>query len=363
MKITLTIFRWLVGLLFIFSGLIKANDPLGLSYKMLEFFEAWNWHFLDNYTLAFAFLMNVFEVLAGVAIIIGWRIKLFSWLLLLLIIFFTFLTSYVLFSGKITACGCFGDCVPLTPLQTFEKDIALLLMILLLFFNTGKIKSFFASFKSFIILAVTVVLVTGIQFYVLRHLPFLDCLPYKKGNDLLEQMKIPAGALPDSFAIQYKYTKNGKTVEFGADHFPADFDSTYQYVDRYDRLVRKGTAEAKIVDLSFQTLSGNDTTQAILHENNRYLLLFVKDFSNADDWKEQFQIVLKAALKKNIPVYLVTSQAGVASSLFSNVMILKCDATVIKTAARVTPTYFLMQGALILQKYSYADADKLQRRF
>ena len=89
MKTVLTIIRWVVGLLFIFSGLIKANDPLGLSYKMLEFFEAWGFHFLDNYTLSFSVVMNVCEVLAGVAIIIGWRIKLFSWFLLLLILFFT----------------------------------------------------------------------------------------------------------------------------------------------------------------------------------------------------------------------------------------------------------------------------------
>ena len=90
MKKYLTVIRWVVGLLFIFSGLIKANDPLGLGYKMEEFFEAWGMQWLNDYTLAFSVLMNVFEVLAGVAVIIGWRMKLFSWLLLLLILFFCF---------------------------------------------------------------------------------------------------------------------------------------------------------------------------------------------------------------------------------------------------------------------------------
>src|SRR6266567_9281460 len=126
---TLLLVRWIVGLLFIFSGLIKANDPLGLSYKMQEFFEVWGLQNLNNYTLAFALVMNVFEVLAGVAVIIGWRMRLFSWLLLLLIIFFTFLTGYALFSEKIKTCGCFGDCIPLTPLQSFIKDLVLLLLI------------------------------------------------------------------------------------------------------------------------------------------------------------------------------------------------------------------------------------------
>src|SRR6201746_846788 len=136
---TLLAIRWIVGLLFIFSGLVKANDPLGLSYKMQEFFEAWNWYFLNDYTLVFSLVMNVFEVLAGIAVIIGWRMKLFSWLLLLLIIFFSFLTGYALFSGKIKTCGCFGDCLPLTPAQSFTKDLILFVLILILFINRKKI--------------------------------------------------------------------------------------------------------------------------------------------------------------------------------------------------------------------------------
>src|ERR1044072_8392111 len=140
-KNTLLVIRWIVGLLFIFSVLVKANDPLGLSYKMQEFFEAWNWYFLNDYTLALSLVMNVFEVLAGVAVIIGWRMKLFSWLLFLLIIFFSFLTGYALFSGKIKTCGCFGDCLPLTPAQSFTKDLILLGLILILFLNRSKIFS------------------------------------------------------------------------------------------------------------------------------------------------------------------------------------------------------------------------------
>src|SRR4030095_14602693 len=140
-KNILLVVRWIVGLLFIFSGLIKANDPLGLSYKMQEFFEAWRWYSLNGLTFSFSLVMNVFEVLAGVAVIIGWRLKLFSWLLLLLIIFFSFLTGYALFSGQVKTCGCFGDCLPLTPAQSFIKDLILFVLILILFINRNKIFS------------------------------------------------------------------------------------------------------------------------------------------------------------------------------------------------------------------------------
>src|SRR5260370_15991826 len=121
MKVTTNITRVIVGVLFIFSGLVKADDPLGLSYKMQEFFEVWNFHMLDNFTLAFSIIMIVFEIVAGVAMLLGWRMKLFSLLLLLLIIFFTFLTGYAYLSGKVRECGCFGDCIPLTAGKAFTQ--------------------------------------------------------------------------------------------------------------------------------------------------------------------------------------------------------------------------------------------------
>src|ERR1700755_581894 len=139
MKVFLNISRIIVGVLFIFSGLVKANDPLGLSYKMQEFFEVWGWDFFNNFTLAFSVMMIAFEIIAGVAVLVGWQMRLFSWLLLLLIIFFTFLTGYAYLSGKVRECGCFGDCIPLTADQSFMKDLALLVLIGLLFYHRNKI--------------------------------------------------------------------------------------------------------------------------------------------------------------------------------------------------------------------------------
>src|ERR1700755_1379168 len=166
MKVFLNISRIIVGVLFIFSGLIKANDPLGLSYKMQEFFEVWGLNGFNNYTLTLSIVMNVFEVLAGVAVIVGWRMKLFSWLLLLLIIFFTFLTGYALFSGKIKTCGCFGDCIPLTPTQSFTKDLILFVLILILFLNKSKIFTAIKSGAAVVLLFLCVASVVFLQGYV-----------------------------------------------------------------------------------------------------------------------------------------------------------------------------------------------------
>lgn len=125
MKYAVHTARVLVGLLFIFSGLVKANDPLGLSYKMEEFFEIWGMTKFNDWTLLMSVLMNAFEIIAGFAILIGWRIKLFTWLLLLLILFFTFLTGYTYITGMPKNCGCFGDCLPISSKTSFLKMLCL----------------------------------------------------------------------------------------------------------------------------------------------------------------------------------------------------------------------------------------------
>jgi len=355
--------RFFVGVLFIFSGLIKVNDPVGLSYKMQEFFEVWQIHFLNDYSLAFALVMNVFEIVAGVAVLVGWRMKLFSWLLLLLIIFFTFLTGYALFSGKIKTCGCFGDCLPLTAAQSFMKDLILLVLILFIFFKSNSVIQAFSNKIALVLIVLSTIISFGLQAYVLKYLPFVDCLPYKVGSNILKQMQIPEGAVPDSMVLTFKYKHNGKVVEFDGANFPEDFnDSTYEFIDRYDKLVKKGNAVKPIPDFSLTTLAGTDSTLQVLN-TNKYLILMVKHFDDVDTWKKDFEALVLQCNQNQIPVVIATPSTAIAVQQFGNnkgLSILACDATAIKTAARVTPTYYVMQQANIVAKYSYADAAKVR---
>lgn len=364
MKLIVTICRWLVGLLFIFSGLIKANDPHGLSYKMREFFEAWHTEFFNGLSLTSSIGMNILEVVAGVAIIIGWKSKFFSWVLLLLITFFTFLTSYVLFSGKIAACGCFGDCVPLTPQQTFSKDVILLVLILIIFFYYNKIQPLFSPKISAVFIAISFVLVAGMQWYALEHLPYKDCLPFKKGNNIADQMKPPANAVSDSFAIFYTYKKNGQIIKINAEQFPDDFDSTYVQVGEEEKtLIRKGNNTPKISDFTLKTLDSSiNITDQILNYQGKYVMIFVKEFPiNSSDVSKFIRLDLISKFQaKNIPVYIVTSDVEAAANIIiKGVIFLKLDGTVLKTAARANPTFLLMQGATIVDKKAALDAEKL----
>lgn len=368
MKSFLTIARWFVGILFIFSGLVKANDPLGLSYKMQEFFEAWEVQGFHDYTLSLSILMNAFEIIAGVAVIIGWRMKLFSWLLLLLIIFFTFLTGYAWLatnpdgSAKFASCGCFGDCLPLTPKQSFLKDLLLLILIAFIFKNRHLIKPLFSkSFVNAFLIFDAAVLAFAFQWYTLKYLPVVDCLPFKKGNNIIELRKMPPDAVPDKFEYKFVYEKAGKKQEFAMNNLP---DSTWKFVDRKQTLVAKGkNNEPKIKDFDLKTVEGADLSANILEQAGTYYLLFIKstDGLKANDaWVKHVSTL--ASKEKLIIVTSVpeaTKKFFEADTVLNQLTILSCDVTAIKTAARAIPTLYKMNGPVVTDKWSAASFDKI----
>lgn len=385
MKIIVAICRIFVGILFIFSGLIKANDPLGLAYKMEEFFEIWNsglaagsfflktplinlFDFLHQHSLFLSVVMIAFEIIAGAALLLGWQMKLFSWLLLLLIIFFTFLTGYAYLSGKFKNCGCFGDCIPITPLTSFGKDILLSLLILFLFRQRKWVQPLFSNRATTGLMLLVTIFSFGIQSYTLNYLPVFDCLAYKKGKSIPEQMKMPANAVPDSTVITFVYQKQGKEVEFTADRFPADFDSTYTYVSRYDKVVRKGVNnEPPIKGFVLTGLSNTDSTAAVLAQPFA-LLLYIENFNvPVSKWRDDIEALHKTAIQKRVPVYVITSRRDEVRKNFQNtslsaLQVFSSDNTAVRTAARTSPSIYLIKEGTIEDKWSYRRTDKAIRK-
>lgn len=368
MRIAVNTARILVGALFIFSGLVKAIDPLGLSYKMQEFFEVWAndgfmkglmlW--LNGHALLFSVIMITLEVVLGFALLVGWKSRITTWLLLLLTVFFTFLTAFVLFTGKIRACGCFGDCIPLTPVQTFTKDIILLLLIIFILIGRKYIQPIF---KKPLFSWIAMLLVTAgtcfLQYYVLGHLPLKDCLPFKVGNDILELRKMPKDAVADKFDYIFIYEKNGEKKEFKVDALP---DSSWTYADRKQILVSKGKNNIPLInDFSLKTDAGVDTTEAILSQPREYYLYFLKDPERYPEEMGEYYKLLKKSARENTPVYIVTSNNFQARERFWNMYavdgrmydppVFTCDATAMKTAARNNVTLYKMKGPVVQAKW------------
>jgi hypothetical protein len=196
----------------------------------------------------------------------------------------------------------------------------------------------------------------------MEHLPLLDCLPYKKGNNILKELQPPPNAVPDSVVIVFKYRKNGKIVEYAMNDLPADLDSSYEFIDRRDKVIRKGNATPAITDFALFSLNENDTTSAILNSTKYSVMLFAKDFENFPAWNNaDFRKLQLKLQQKNIHLFIVTADKQNGETLFGNkkdITVLLCDGTVIKTAARVNPTYFVMKGADIINKFSYIDLNK-----
>ncbi|MEO6187412.1 MAG: BT_3928 family protein [Ginsengibacter sp.] len=373
MKILVNISRVIVGILFIFSGLVKANDPLGLSYKMQEFFEVWGQNpslkslmdWLHVYALPFSIIMITLEIIVGVGILLGTWKKFFSLLILLLIIFFSFLTGYAVLSGKIATCGCFGDCIPLTAMQSFIKDLVLLVLTLIIFFGVKYFVPVFTSGSNFIFLLISTVLVLLLQWYVMRNMPIVDCLPFKRGSDLLEQRKMPVDAVPDKKDFKFIYKKDGQEQEFTRKNIP---DSTWEFVSREDFIIEKGKNNVPpIKDFYLTTPSGNDTTESLLSHPGDYYLFFVKDLAqNTDRWLDDFTSIYTMAGKANTPLFIIASQPAEAEQFFNvrnnySLSILSLDATALKTAARTNPELYLMKGPIVLNKWGWADLKKAIR--
>jgi uncharacterized membrane protein YphA (DoxX/SURF4 family) len=373
MKTMVNIARILVGGLFIFSGLVKAIDPLGLAYKMQEFFEAWSnagimkglMSWLDGQALLFSVVMITLEVVLGVALLSGWKKNIVSWLLLLLMLFFTFLTSYVLFSGKIQACGCFGDCIPLTPIQTFTKDIVLLILVLLVLFGRKYINPLFSNKVSTIIFFISLFGILGLQWYVLKHLPVKDCLPFKIGNNILELRKMPKDAVPDKFDYKFIYKKNGESKEFITSALP---DSTWEFVDRKQILVEKGKNNVALInDFILKTANDADSTEAILQTQGTYYLLFVKDVNLLPkNWIEDQRLVV-VETERNKKVFVISSERKTAEDRYAylavagkklNTPVLTCDVTTLKTVARNNIVLYLMDGPVVKNKWGGRDIEK-----
>lgn len=360
MKIILGIIRVIVGVLFIFSGILKANDPLGLCYKMQEFFDVLHLTFLSPFALTLAIIMIGFEIIAGVALLLGFKMRIFGTLLLLLMILFLFLTAYAFLSGKIKKCGCFGDCIPIPAEASFWKDVILFILVLILFINRKRINPVFKRFFTGLLFIIGVLIAFGTQWFTLSYLPVVDCLAYKVGNNIPKLMQIPPGATPNQYATFFIYEKNGVKKEFDTNNIPWQ-DTAWHYVSREDKLIKKGDVEPLIVDFVIKDFNGNDSTQVILNNEGYTFLFLVRDVNNAGrGWKSKMEHLQSDCQNHNIKIYGITASGISSTTRFAqdnnlDFPFLQMDGTVIKTMARNNPVLMLLKDGTIIGKWPYRN--------
>lgn len=355
MKIITQISRVFVGVLFIISGLIKANDTIGFSYKLEEYFEVFNMPIFIPYAVALAMFICIFEIISGVALLLGAFNKLNAWLLLLMIVFFTYLTGYSAITHLVTDCGCFGDAIKLKPVESFYKDLILLVLILFIFFGQKHLKPLMKFTLQNIALSVAFLVVTFFTFYTYMFLPVKDFLPYKVGNNIPEKMVCPPGSPIDSVVMMFIYEKNGVKEEFDVNHIPND--TNYKFVDRIDKVVREG-CKPPIHDFSLTNTDGLNYTDSLFANKGYKLVLVQKSVTEGRKGLEKQIALLADDCKKDGKEFwalTATSAETLETYRHQNQLAFNyytVDAVPLKSMVRSNPGLILMKGGVVIKKWS-----------
>jgi uncharacterized membrane protein YphA (DoxX/SURF4 family) len=367
MKYLVLFSRLLVGLLFIVSGLIKANDPLGFSYKLEEYFEVFGMDWLTPMALFTSIFISVAEVILGVATLLGTKMKPVAWSLLGLIVFFTFLTFYSAYFNKVTDCGCFGDALKLTPWESFTKDIVLLFFILIIFLNRNKISSVFndSPVADLISIAKTTIISLGFALYCLWHLPVKDFRPYAIGNNIIEGRKLPPNARQPIIETKlvYKHVNNGEIKEMPqAEYMQSKIweDENWQWLDTKTKIIDPGD-EPKIKNFNIMSFDGNDYTEDYLNDPEYIFVLVSYDVNKSDkEAHRKFSAFANDAFKNGISVIgLSASSEGTIEELRHEVQApfdyYSVDAITLKTIIRSNPGLVLLKQGVIMGQWHYND--------
>jgi uncharacterized membrane protein YphA (DoxX/SURF4 family) len=345
----LWVIRFIVGGLFIFSGLIKVNDPVGTSIKLEEYFDVFSndiagfFIYLKPIALELGIFLVVLEVTLGIMLILGVKSRFTVWALALMILFFTFLTFYSAYFNKVTDCGCFGDAIKLTPWESFYKDLILLVLISILFLfqmdlpktspNWAKVVTSTALIVSFILAIVAV-----------RNLPFIDFRAYKVGVNIPQNMQ-------PSAPLQYSYVmkKNGELMTF--DQFPSD--ESLEFVEMN---LKNPDALPKISDFAVWNDEG-DYSEEVFTGNKVLILVSSMTKMSASNLDRIDQMVKSLAGSPVQAVFVAAASAEEIQKFTQSrgwdVLSLQADATVVKTMIRSNPGILVLKDGEVLAKYHH----------
>ncbi|GAA4827822.1 BT_3928 family protein [Algivirga pacifica] len=360
MRLTSKLLTFFVGGTFIFSGLIKVNDPKGTAIKLEEYFTVFADDvssfapFLEDFFLGliplamiFSIVISSLEVILGTALLFGYRKKYTLKAILGLLLFFGFLTFYSAYFNKVTDCGCFGDAIKFTPWESFTKDLVLLVATLLIFAHPYNRSANYTSLFSTVMVAASTLACAGIAGYALMHLPIVDFRPYKIGAN------IPALLSPTT-PCQYVYIMEKGGEEFEFQKYPTE--PGYNYVS--SRLLNEEACISPIPDFNFTDADGNDYTNTLLSGNK--LVIIIELVSKANQAPFDDFVKLQNSLKdSSIEVVTLTADPSHYKA-FAQEKGLEWpyaigDATVLKAMIRSNPGIILLKDGVVAGKWHYND--------
>ena len=346
--------RIFVGIIFIFSGLIKLNDPVGTEIKLEEYFDVFAtdfpfmagfWHFWVPYALYLSIFLCALELVLGVCLLVQYKLKTASWILLATVIFFGFLTFYSAYYNKVTDCGCFGETIKLKPWTSFGKDMVLMFFILIILWQ----RNIFADKKTGMWVGMSIAFCAFLAIYAVKFNPPYDGLPYAVGQDIPKNMK-PSEPLQ----FMYKYEKDGKIIDLK--DMPTD--TTYKFKEMIT--LNADEAKAKITDYNLWK-DGDSTDYKAESFVGKKLIIIIPVVAKAStDDMDKIRDLIKNLEKTDVTVWLASGSTSeevenLRHEFQLGVPALSADTKVLKTIGRANPTLWLLKDGIVKGKWAHAD--------
>ncbi len=368
MKYIRLVSRLIVGVVFIFSGFVKAVDPLGSAYKFADYFSAFKLGFLEFLALPMGIFLSAFELILGLTLILGYRRKTMFQILLWFMSFFTLLTFILALFNPVSDCGCFGDALILTNWQTFFKNLVLMVFVLILYFGRNSAYDSGPALREWMLVGILFVCASLFSFWNYRHLPLIDFRPYDVGTVIKEDMEIPNGAPSDEYVttLIYRNRETEKTSSFTMEDYPKD-TLQWEFVDSESKLVKRGY-EPPIHDFAIMDPYGSNLVDNILSDGGYSLIMVNYDLAGADQdalshASEWSQLEIFAS---DFSFYAVTSATSaevesISAELDLGYAFLAGDEIMLKTIVRSNPGFMLLKNGMILGKWAYRDFPLLEQ--
>jgi hypothetical protein len=363
MKWIRLISRLLVGALFVFSGYVKGIDPLGSTYKFIDYFDAFNMGALRSISFPLAILLCTAEFIIGVSLLLNLRMKTASWYALCFMGFFTILTFILALTNPVTDCGCFGDAWILSNWETFWKNIIISFFTIIIFVQRDKYENSLRASTQWLVVLFFVIAFISFSIYNLKHLRIVEFRPYKVGVNIAEGMKVPDGAGFDVYKtiFYYKDINTGKVKKFDEKNYPWQDTANWEFVSYENKLVEKGF-KPSIYNFSITSGEGEDLTEAIISDTNYSFLFIAYNLVEADidGIKKGNELARFAAENENFNFYCLTASPEshikrLKKRVDVNFDCYSSDEITLKTIIRANPGLMLIKDGNILAKWHYRD--------
>ena len=351
--------RFLLGATFVFSGFVKAIDPIGTQYKLQDYISAVGMGGIvpDIVTLLASVALSALEFSLGVFVLFAIRRHLVSKILVAFMAVMTLITVWIALFNPVKDCGCFGEALRLTNVQTLLKNIVLLAASVVVAWRPLRMYRFLSRSTQWIAINYTILFVLLLSAHCLYHLPLIDFRPYHIGMNIKKGMEIPAGAPQPEFETTFILQKNGVKKEFTLDNYP---DSSWQFVDSKTVQTKEGYVPP-IHDFSIQKADGDDITDSVLTAKGYIFLLVSPHLEQADDSNfGDIDLLYEYCQERKIPFYCLTASTKKDRDHWADITGAEypfcfTDETALKTIIRSNPGLLLLKDGTIIRKWSHND--------